>query len=102
MGIPTEDCSQSGELLGLKMVANEFVSYQKMADWIRDGVPVVTTSATGDPVTTTKQLNPRTVVIMQYALCGFSNFGSIGIQIGGIGAPAPNGGAIWPSWACER
>jgi len=74
MGIPYEDCSRGGELLGLKMVANEFVAYERLGQWKQSG-----------EVT----LQPRTIVIMSYALCGFSNFGSIGIQIGGIGAMAP-------------
>ncbi len=75
MGIQTSDCWHSGQLLGLKMAANEFVAYQQLADWLKPGSDV--------------SLSPRTVVILTYALCGFANFGSIGIQLGGIGGIAP-------------
>ncbi len=75
MGIERRDCLHSGELLGIKMAANEFVSYQKLGDWLKPDSPV--------------QLTDRTKVILTYALCGFANFSSIGIQIGGIGGIAP-------------
>jgi CNT family concentrative nucleoside transporter len=77
MGIPSEDCSRSGELLGLRMVTNELVAYQRMSDWIKKPELGV-------------ELQERSQVILTYALCGFANFGSIGIQIGGIGAMAPD------------
>lgn len=76
MGIESGDCLQAGQLLGLKTVANEFIAYQQLREW---------TSAD-----TTAALQPRTVKIMTYALSGFSNFGAIGIQIGGIGGLAPS------------
>jgi CNT family concentrative nucleoside transporter len=76
MGIPWEDCMNAGRLLGEKMVANEFVSYLHLGEWMKPGSEV--------------QLNPRTVTILTYALCGFANFSSIGIQIGGIGGMAPS------------
>jgi CNT family concentrative nucleoside transporter len=75
MGIRLADCRPAGELLGLKMFANEFVAYVELATWKRDNSGV--------------QLSPRTVTIMTYALCGFANFSSIGIQIGGLGGMAP-------------
>ena len=75
MGIPTEDCWRAGELLGLKMVANEFVAYQQLSEW---------QSAAGGGAP-----QPRTVLILTYALAGFANFSSIGIQIGGISSIAP-------------
>ncbi len=76
MGIPSQDCSRAGELLGLRMVTNELVAYQRMSDWTnKPDLGVV--------------LMDRSRVILTYALCGFANFGSIGIQIGGIGAMAP-------------
>jgi CNT family concentrative nucleoside transporter len=65
-----------GELLGIRMVANEFIAYEKLADWIKH--PRAGT-----------ELTERSRVLLTYALCGFANFGSIGIQIGGIGALAP-------------
>jgi nucleoside permease NupC len=64
-----------GELLGLKMVANEFIAYEKFSRWLRPDSEVV--------------LSERAKVITTYALCGFANFGSIGIQIGGISPLAP-------------
>ncbi len=75
LGIDAGDCLYAGELLGKKMVLNEFVAYAQMTEWIKPNSGVV--------------LSERSVVILTYALCGFSNFGSIGIQIGGIGAIAP-------------
>jgi concentrative nucleoside transporter, CNT family len=75
MGIEAGDCLHAGELLGIKMVATEFVAYLQFSDWLREGSEV--------------QLSERTKVILTYALSGFANFGSIGIQIGGIGGIAP-------------
>lgn len=75
MGIETKDCAPAGQLLGIKMAANEFVAYGRFSEWIK-GEGGVT-------------LSERTQVIMTYALCGFANFSSIGIQIGGIGGMAP-------------
>jgi CNT family concentrative nucleoside transporter len=75
MGIESGDCLYAGELLGKKMVANEFVAYSELGRWIQPGSGV--------------QLQPRTVLILTYALCGFANFSSIGIQLGGIGGIAP-------------
>jgi len=75
MGIEVKDCIPAGQLLGLKMAATEFVAYEKLAGWLKPDSPV--------------KLEPRTVAIMTYALCGFSNFASIGVQIGGLGEMAP-------------
>ena len=75
MGIEARDCLAAGELLGKKMVANEFVSYVQLSQWLQPGSGV--------------DLSPRSVAILTYALCGFANFSSIGIQIGGIGSIAP-------------
>ena len=75
MGIEAADCLAAGELLGKKMVANEFVSYLQLSQWMEPASEV--------------ELSPRSVVILTYALCGFANFSSIGIQIGGIGGIAP-------------
>lgn len=76
MGIPSQDCSHAGELLGLRMVTNELVAYQRMSDWLNKPELGI-------------KLAERSRDILTYALCGFANFGSIGIQIGGIGAMAP-------------
>lgn len=75
MGIESRDCLHAGELLGIKTVANEFVAYQRLGEWLRPESGV--------------QISDRTKTLMTYALCGFSNLGSIGIQIGGIGGLAP-------------
>ncbi|MCX7423964.1 MAG: NupC/NupG family nucleoside CNT transporter [Planctomycetia bacterium] len=76
MGVPRQDCIAVGELLGIRMVANEFIAYEKLAEWIKHP------PASG-------ALTERSRVLLTYALCGFANFGSIGIQIGGIGSLAP-------------
>ena len=73
IGVPGQDITVVGQLLGLKTVINEFVAY--------DTFRVVQASGT--------ELSPKTVLIAAYALCGFANFASIGIQVGGIGAIAP-------------
>ncbi|MGE3778755.1 MAG: NupC/NupG family nucleoside CNT transporter [Pirellulaceae bacterium] len=75
MGIEPRDCLHAGELLGIKMVANEVQAYMQLSEWMQPSSSVT--------------LQPRTVTILTYALCGFSNFASIGIQIGGLGALAP-------------
>ncbi len=75
MGIEAKDCLLAGELLGKKMVANEFVSYVQLSQWIQPDSGV--------------ELSQRSVIILTYALCGFANFSSIGIQLGGIGGMAP-------------
>ena len=75
MGIQWHDCPRAGELLGLKMAANEFIAYGRLSEWAKPGSAV--------------ELSERTRQVMTYALCGFANFSSIGIQLGGIGGIAP-------------
>jgi concentrative nucleoside transporter, CNT family len=75
IGIERGDILHAGELLGLKMATNEFVAYGQMAEWAEPGSAV--------------ELSERSRQIMTYALCGFANFSSIGIQLGGIGGLAP-------------
>jgi CNT family concentrative nucleoside transporter len=75
IGIEWKDCPRAGELMGLKMAANEFVAYLRLAEWSQPGSMV--------------EISDRTRQIMTYALCGFANFSSIGIQLGGIGGMAP-------------
>ena len=72
MGIPTAECATIGQLLGEKVVINEFYAYINLGKLIESG-----------------QLSQRSIDIATYALCGFANFSSIAIQIGGIGALAP-------------
>ncbi len=73
LGTPLEDIRVVGQLLGQKTVVNEFVAYAELNAMREAGV----------------NLQPKSILIATYALCGFSNFASIGIQIGGIGAIAP-------------
>ncbi|MGB3760094.1 MAG: NupC/NupG family nucleoside CNT transporter [Rivularia sp. (in: cyanobacteria)] len=73
MGVPWADCGQVGILLGKKTILNEFIAYQDLQKMVADSA-----------------ISERARIIATYALCGFSNIGSIGIQIGGIGAIAPN------------
>jgi len=73
MGVPWNESEQVGTLLGIKTVLNEFVGYVKMEEMVKAG-----------------QLSERSQAIATYALCGFSNFSSIAIQIGGIGGIAPS------------
>lgn len=80
LGVPYQDIFVAGELLGKKTVLNEFVAYADLAN-ILQGLTVVD----GEIVTITE----RTRIILSYALCGFANLGSIGIQLGGIGGIAP-------------
>jgi CNT family concentrative nucleoside transporter len=75
MGIEWADCLNAGKLLGLKMATNEFVAYARLSEWMAPDTQTV--------------LSERTTTIMTYALCGFANFSSIGIQLGGIGGIAP-------------
>ncbi len=70
MGVPLKDASVVGGLLGTRMVLNELIAYQQLGQ-----LKAI--------------LDPKSVIIATYALCGFANFSSIGIQIGGIGALAP-------------
>lgn len=76
MGIEWKDCFQAGQLLGLKMAANELIAYDSMRHMMHP--------ESGPP-----QISQRTVIIMTYALSGFSSFASIGIQVGGIGGLCP-------------
>jgi CNT family concentrative nucleoside transporter len=77
IGIELNDIILAGQLLGEKTVINEFIAYLSLKDIVANNV--------GNAL-----IQKRTVVILTYALCGFSNFASIGIQIGGIGSIAPN------------
>ncbi|QDU55648.1 NupC/NupG family nucleoside CNT transporter [Aeoliella mucimassa] len=74
MGIASDDCFQAGQVLGTKMVLNEFVAYDQLKTYAEN-------EAFHDA--------EHTKTILTYALCGFANFSSIGIQLGGIGGIAP-------------
>jgi CNT family concentrative nucleoside transporter len=73
MGVPWQDTAYVGGLIGVKTALNEFVAYAQFAGDLGRGVA----------------LEPRSTVILTYALLGFANFSSIAIQIGGIGGLAP-------------
>ena len=81
MGIETDDCSIAGQLLGKKMVVNEFVAYLDLGTIINE----MSEKGASAP----EAISQRTEIILTYALAGFSNFGAIGIQLGGIGPLAP-------------
>ncbi|MCK4813266.1 MAG: NupC/NupG family nucleoside CNT transporter [Candidatus Marinimicrobia bacterium] len=72
MGVSWEFADEVGNLLGMKIALNEFVAYGTLGNYIHTGV-----------------LDERAQIIATYAICGFANFSSIGIQLGGIGALAP-------------
>lgn len=74
LGTPSHDIMLVGQLLGQKTMINEFVAYAELNNIRSAGLP----------------LDPKSLLIATYALCGFSNFASIGIQIGGISTMAPN------------
>lgn len=73
VGVPWVDAVNMGSLLGTKVVLNEFVAYLQLADMVEQGI-----------------LTPKTITMATFALCGFANFASIAIQIGGIGGLAPS------------
>lgn len=73
MGVPWSEAREVGSLLGLKTVLNEFLAYQELSELIKEG-----------------RLSERSVLISTYALCGFANFGSLAILLGGIEGLAPS------------
>lgn len=72
MGVPWEHCEEVGTLIGLKTVVNELIAYQKMGEFKKQG-----------------RIYGRSEAIATYAICGFANPGSIGIQIGVFSSLAP-------------
>lgn len=79
MGVPKEDILLVGQLLGEKTILNEFVAYVTLGDMKSAG-----------PNAFGQFVHEKSMIMATYALCGFANFASIGIQIGGIGALVPN------------
>jgi CNT family concentrative nucleoside transporter len=73
MGVPWAESNAVGGLLGTKMVINEFVAYSDLSAMMKSGV-----------------LSAKAITIVSFALCGFANFSSIAIQVGGIGELAPD------------
>ena len=76
MGVPTPDIMPMGQLLGVKLAASEFVGYIQLAEL-------------KDPINIVHLQYQKSIIMATYMLCGFANFASIGIQIGGIGSLAP-------------
>jgi len=76
MGVPTRDIMPMGQLLGVKLAASEFVGYIQLAEL-------------KDPMNIVHLQYQKSIIMATYMLCGFANFASIGIQIGGIGSLAP-------------
>jgi CNT family concentrative nucleoside transporter len=74
MGVPWVESAVVGRLLGEKVVLTEFIAYVNLGELTRGGASA---------------LSERSAVIASYALCGFANFASIGVQLGGIGGIAP-------------
>jgi len=72
MGIPWKDAEVIGTLMGEKIVLTELIAFRDLSDYVAKNI-----------------LSERSIIITSYALCGFANFGSIGIQLGGIGSMAP-------------
>ncbi|EFX87744.1 hypothetical protein DAPPUDRAFT_96692 [Daphnia pulex] len=73
MGIPAEECDQIGHVVALKTIVNEFVAYRQLSEYMAKGL-----------------VSKRSETIATFALCGFSNPGSIGIQIAALGSMAPS------------
>jgi CNT family concentrative nucleoside transporter len=83
MGVPWKDSQIIGNLLGTRMVLNEFVAYAQLGQY----AAATAVNAAGPLF---GSIDPKSFTIATFALCGFANFSSIGIQIGGIGALAPD------------
>ena len=81
IGVPWEYAHIAGNFIGQKMILNEFVAFVGLAPYLKDAAAV---SAAGLPV-----LDPKTLAIISFALCGFANFSSVAILTGGFSAVAP-------------
>ncbi len=87
MGVQYDEIHQAGAFMGQKLVANEFVAYNNLSAFLPSKDPSVIKQVAlinGHP------MSPKTIAILSFALCGFANFGSMGIQIGGIGSLEPS------------
>ena len=76
IGIPWEESAVAGQMIGLKLAVNEFVGYLEFTKYLQPDAAMV--------------LSDKTKAIITFALCGFANFSSIAILIGGLGGMAPN------------
>ena len=77
IGVASQDIMPMGQLLGIKLSINEFIAYMQLAEF-------------ENPTSVIKLTHEKSLIMATYMLCGFANFSSIGIQIGGIGSLAPN------------
>ena len=83
MGVPTEDVSNVATLMGKKLTLNEFVAFYDLTN-------TEVTNQAGQVVKGMQNvMSPKAVMITSFAICGFANFASVGMQIGGIGELAP-------------
>ena len=87
MGVPTPDIMPMGQLLGIKLAASEFVGYIQLAEL-------------KNPMNVVHLQYQKSVIMATYMLCGFANFASIGIQIGGIGSLAPEQRKVLSKFGC--
>ena len=76
LGVPWGEAGVAGQMIGTKLAINEFVGYKEFAPYLTPDAPM--------------QLADKTKAIITFALCGFANFSSIAILIGGLGGLAPN------------
>ncbi|NKD54037.1 MULTISPECIES: NupC/NupG family nucleoside CNT transporter [unclassified Haematospirillum] len=81
IGVPWQDAQIAGNFIGQKMIINEFVAYSQLSAYLKDAGTVAASGL--------QALDPRTIAIVSFALCGFANFASIAILAGGFAAVAP-------------
>jgi concentrative nucleoside transporter, CNT family len=87
MGVQSDEIFQAGAFMGQKLVANEFVAYNNLSAYLPSTDPSVIKQVA---LVNGHAMSQKTIAIVSFALCGFANFGSMGIQIGGIGSLEPS------------
>jgi CNT family concentrative nucleoside transporter len=81
IGVPWNEAAIAGNFLGQKIILNEFVAYASLSPYLKDAASVTAAGL--------QALDPRTIAILSFALCGFANFASIAVLTGGFSAVAP-------------
>jgi concentrative nucleoside transporter, CNT family len=81
IGVPWDQAALAGNFLGQKLILNEFVAYASLSPYLKDSASVAAAGL--------QMLDPRTIAILSFALCGFANFSSIAVLTGGFSAVAP-------------
>ncbi|WP_118178459.1 NupC/NupG family nucleoside CNT transporter [Paraburkholderia phosphatilytica] len=81
IGVPWGEAAVAGNFLGQKIILNEFVAYASLSPYLKDAASVTAAGL--------QALDPRTIAILSFALCGFANFSSIAVLTGGFSAVAP-------------